>query len=139
MGIRPIPNSIQNLVYPSSIREGPFFEFLRSDVCSLRYECKHASSLHVSGCRARVHARISAKIDIHYTLLINFPFLYQPQILHCLKGITNYRDVRARLRTLRAHALWAFGPFPTTFEIWFTLAILGTVHFLNFSDRMCVA
>ena len=63
--IQPIPNNIQNLIYPSHIREGPFFELFRSDVCSLRYECKHTSFLHVSGCRAHAHARRSAKIDMN--------------------------------------------------------------------------
>ena len=62
VGLRPISNTIQKLVYPCHIREGLFFEFLRSDVCSLRYECKHANSLHVSAWRACVHTRRSAKI-----------------------------------------------------------------------------
>ena len=31
--------------------------------------------------------------------------------------------------------LWTFGPVPTAFEIWFPLAILGVVCFLNFQIR----
>ncbi len=92
--------------FPCHIRGGPFFEFFRSDVCSLRYEVKHASSLHVYGRRARAHARRGAKIvvNIHWTLLSNFPFLHHPPFLHRLKTMTKYRNMHARLHALHAYA-----------------------------------
>ena len=64
------------------------------------------SSLHVSGRCACVHALRSAKISIHihWTIPRNFHILHDPQILHCLKVITDYRNVRVRLRVLRAPA-----------------------------------
>ena len=106
VGLWPIPNSIWNLVSPCHIRGGPFFDYLWLDVCSLRYEVKHASSLHVYGRCAHAHARRGAKIvvSIHWTLLSNFPFLHHPPFLHRLKTITKYRNVHARLRALRARA-----------------------------------
>merc|ERR1712082_11917 len=90
---------------------GPFFEFFRSDVCSLRYEVKHASSLHVYDCRARAHACRGTKIivSIHWTLLSNLPFLHHPPFLHRLKTMTKYRNMHARLRALRARA-HTYGP-----------------------------
>ena len=67
--------------------------FCRSDVCSLRYECKHASFLHIFGRHARMHALRSAEIgmSIHWTFLRNFNF--NPKILHCLKAISNNKNV----------------------------------------------
>ena len=85
----------------------PHFQlFFRSDVCSLRYEVKHASSLHIYGRCARTHARRGSEIvvSIHCILLINFYFLHHPQFLHHLKTITKYRNVHACLRTLCASA-----------------------------------
>ena len=126
----PSAQSHQHLKFgsPCHIRGGPFFEFFRSDVCSLRYEVKHASSLHVYGRRARVHARRGAKIivSIHWTLLSNFPFLHHHPFLHRLKTMTKYRNMHARLRALRARACtyWSqffFGTFlipsPTLYQV----------------------
>merc|ERR1712239_67941 len=76
----PSAQSHQHLKFgsPCHIRGGLFFEFFRSDVCSLRFEVKPTSSLH-----------------IHWTLLTNFHFLHHPQFLHRLKTIAKYRNVHA--------------------------------------------
>ncbi len=128
----PSAQSQQHLKFgsPCHIRGGPFFEFFRSDVYSLRFEVKHTSSLHVYGhrARARVHARRGAKIvvSIQWTLLTNFPFLHHPPFLHHLKTITKYRNVHAHLLVLRAHAFTYqsqifFGasliPPPTSYQV----------------------
>ena len=55
--------------------------------------------------RACTHSEVSKLVfSIHWTLSRKFYFLHHPKILHYLKAITDYRNVRAHLRMLRACA-----------------------------------
>ena len=58
----PLPKSLKNWLTLAILCKAHFWNI--SDVCSLRYGCKHASSLHVSGCHEHVHSQRSAKIGI---------------------------------------------------------------------------
>jgi len=82
------------LVCPCDIRKGNFLKIFRWDVCRLRYGCKHASSLHISGNSACMHILKS----------VNFVFFQHPKILHSLKAITDYWNVHAYLCGLHACA-----------------------------------
>ena len=93
------------MVCPCDIRKGNFLKIFRWDVCRLRYGCKHASSLHISGNSACMHILKS----------VNFVFFQHPKILHSLKAITDYWNVHAHLCRLHAcaykyHSQTFFGP-----------------------------
>ena len=72
-----------------------------------------ARSLHVSGRCVHIYAHRNAKMCmiIHWTVLRRFGFLHHPPILHCLKAITDYREVYAHLRMLVAHACMYYSQF----------------------------
>ena len=54
----PVPTALE-IKFLLAILRGVIFLYFRLDLC--RYEVKHASSLHVSGCHAQAYARRSAK------------------------------------------------------------------------------
>ena len=96
VGLLPIPNSIK-FSFSWTNQGDPLFEIFRSDVCSPRYDVKHASLLRIYSLHECVHACRYVKIveSIHWTPLGNFNFLHHPKIQHCLKAITKYRLTHA--------------------------------------------
>ena len=104
-------------IYPHFARMHAFLSAFRSHACifiRISLAC-----MHIYPHFARMHAHLStfslhactyscrrAKIvvSICWTLLSHFNFLHHPQILPCLKSITQYRKLHVHLCAICSHA-----------------------------------
>ena len=88
-------------------------------LCAL---CSHAYTY-----RSRI---VKIVVRIQWTLLSNFHFLHHPQILHCLKAITKYKNVHAHLCALCLHACTNYYR-REKISVSIHLTFLSNFHFLH--------